>query len=173
MPYTPKGDPRALKAAREYQRRRRQDPEFRERCHEEHRRWRENNQEYHRASARQWYYDNREHVLELRDENKDKRLDTNLRSKFGISLAEYNEMLSAQNDVCAICERPESMVDRRRGQVRRLAVDHCHNTGEVRGLLCSACNTSLGQMRDDVNALQRMIDYLLKAQVDEGGERTL
>ena len=70
----------------------------------------------------------------------------------GLTLEEYRELLRRQNGVCAICKRDDS-----RGS---LAVDHCHKTGLVRGLLCRSCNTSLGKMNDDPELLRRAIAYL-------------
>lgn len=68
-------------------------------------------------------------------------------------------MLSIQGGVCAICKKPER--HRSNGpKVKRLAVDHDHTTGEVRGLLCNNCNRALGLFGDDVTALQAAIDYL-------------
>ena len=73
--------------------------------------------------------------------------------KFGITLGDYDRMLDEQQGVCAICQTECSTGN-------RLAVDHCHETGEVRGLLCSNCNLGLGKLKDSVKSLQRAIDYL-------------
>ena len=69
--------------------------------------------------------------------------DRNLKKRYGITLDDYNEMLEAQNRCCAICGIHEKHCD------KNLAVDHNHNTGEVRKLLCQHCNTGLGQFRDN------------------------
>lgn len=58
--------------------------------------------------------------------------------KFGLTEEQYDQMLVQQNGVCKICERPS------RGRCSRLAVDHDHKTGKIRGLLCMVCNTRLG-----------------------------
>jgi hypothetical protein len=79
--------------------------------------------------------------------------DTQLRKKFGISLIQYNRLLSEQNHVCYICKGTDDYSD-------NLAVDHCHKTNIVRGLLCRDCNRALGQFRDNVDNLQRAIEYL-------------
>lgn len=81
-----------------------------------------------------------------------------LRSNYDISLEQYEEMLSAQNGVCAICKQPESSL--RRGTFKSLDVDHNHATGAVRGLLCSACNASLGLLREDPIRIQALLDYI-------------
>ena len=77
----------------------------------------------------------------------DSRLDRGLRRKYGITEAEYNEMLVSQKGVCKLCGKSESIksdTPRQRGKERKLAVDHDHKTGKVRGLLCYRCNLDLG-----------------------------
>jgi hypothetical protein len=81
-----------------------------------------------------------------------------LRSQYGITAAEYDAMLAEQAGVCRICGRPEVRV--RQGKVLRLAVDHCHKTGAVRGLLCIDCNTGLARFKDDPELLKAAIAYL-------------
>lgn len=78
-----------------------------------------------------------------------------LRSKFKISDAEYEQRLSTQRGLCAICERPCK-------SGRRLAVDHDHATGRVRGLLCAMCNTGIGKLGDTADALRKALAYLEK-----------
>ena len=70
-----------------------------------------------------------------------------------IKLPQYEELLRTQGGVCAGCLTAPT-------DALRLAVDHDHTTGEVRGLLCRGCNTGLGQLRDDVVRLRRLADYL-------------
>lgn len=84
--------------------------------------------------------------------HKDKRRDTLLRQQFGITLDDYNVMLEAQGGVCAICGNIDP--------VRSLAVDHCHETGKVRGLLCRDCNQGLGLYRDNITRLHKAAEYL-------------
>jgi hypothetical protein len=80
---------------------------------------------------------------------------------FGISLQEYEALEAAQGGVCAICKKPEEALDSRRpGFKRKLAVDHCHTTGKIRGLLCGCCNTGIGQLKDSVEILENAITYL-------------
>jgi len=81
-----------------------------------------------------------------------------LKKRFGIGKAEYDEMAKAQNHVCAICGMPETAIVR--GSRMNLAVDHCHEGGHVRGLLCGKCNTGLGNFRDSVGLLRKAIAYL-------------
>jgi hypothetical protein len=80
--------------------------------------------------------------------------------QFDISLLQYNALLALQNNVCAICHKPETLVDSRTGRLRALAVDHDHTTKRVRGLLCSACNTGLGKFKDNIDLLIAAVSYL-------------
>lgn len=76
-----------------------------------------------------------------------------LRRHYGITAAQYDEMLTAQNGVCAICARPPLN--------KPLNVDHDHKTGLVRGLLCWNCNQRvLGAARDNAALLRAAADYL-------------
>lgn len=92
--------------------------------------------------------------------NKRQRRNSKLKSAFGISILEYEELLKLQNNVCAICKNTERVWDSRAGELRRLAVDHCHMTYKVRGLLCTNCNQGLGKFKDDINLLQKALEYL-------------
>lgn len=77
-----------------------------------------------------------------------------LTRKYGISLDEYDRMLEEQGNECAVCDRtPED-------NGRRLAVDHNHSTGEVRGLLCDQCNVALGKLQDSPALLRNALAYL-------------
>jgi len=74
-----------------------------------------------------------------------------LQAKYGLTLEQYEDMLSKQGGVCYICGL--------KGE-RNLSVDHNHSTGSVRKLLCSTCNYALGNAKDDITLLKKMIDYL-------------
>lgn len=78
---------------------------------------------------------------------------SSLKSKYGITLEEYERMFEEQGGVCAICSEREH-------QNKLLAVDHCHKTQKVRGLLCSLCNTAIGKLKDDPRLLKKAIEYL-------------
>lgn len=73
-------------------------------------------------------------------------------------------MLEVQRHVCAICFEPETTTAKS-GEPRLLCVDHDHETGEVRGLLCSRCNTALGLFDDDPARLGVAMSYLRPAVV--------
>ena len=121
------------------------------------RRYRAKHPEKAREFRTRHYWANRE---KRRAENKayyavtyDKRRDTDLKKKYGITLDDYNAMLEAQGGVCAICGNTCTTG-------KSLAVDHCHATGRVRGLLCGVCNRVLGYMKDDVALFRRAAEYL-------------
>lgn len=77
-----------------------------------------------------------------------------LKQRYGITQADYEALLAQQNGVCAVCgEAPEG---------RALDVDHCHETGQVRGLLCRSCNIALGMLRECSGRITAMRDYINK-----------
>ena len=92
-------------------------------------------------------------------ENPEKRKRVNknsvLKCRYGISIEEYEKILEEQNGVCAICESKCTVKN-------CLAVDHCHKTKKVRGLLCQACNTTLGKMKESPELLRKAAIYLEK-----------
>lgn len=75
------------------------------------------------------------------------------RVKFGISPEEFLKLSKEQNNCCYICNSPNQ-------NHYHLAVDHCHNTGKVRGLLCNNCNSALGFMQDSPDLLLKAAEYL-------------
>ena len=79
---------------------------------------------------------------------------TKLKRRFGIDLDAYNEMLQEQGGQCLICGATESHGG------HRLAVDHDHETGKIRGLLCKSCNVGLGNFYDNIEFLDKAIAYL-------------
>ena len=79
---------------------------------------------------------------------------TNLRKKYGITPEIYDQMYADQEGRCKICSRHSTEFK------RQLAVDHCHTTGKVRGLLCSNCNTAIGKLNDDPELFARAVSYL-------------
>jgi len=83
--------------------------------------------------------------------------------KFGITSAFYNKLHNEQKGLCAVCGMPESVV--RFGAVVSLAVDHCHTTGKVRGLLCNSCNLGLGNLKDNIDIMASAISYLINSKL--------
>jgi hypothetical protein len=100
------------------------------------------------------------YVREWRRTHPEMSRNNDLKSNFGITLAEYADLLTQQDGVCALCGQTERTRHNKTERRRNLAVDHCHTTGEVRGLLCSQCNQGLGNFRDDVGLLAKAIAYL-------------
>jgi hypothetical protein len=84
-----------------------------------------------------------------------KRRDQRLRREYGITLADYEALLVKQKNRCAICR-----VEKPAGRWDVWHIDHCHDKGHVRGILCSSCNHGIGQFRDDPALLRRAADYL-------------
>jgi Recombination endonuclease VII len=79
--------------------------------------------------------------------DKIRRRNWNLKDQFGGSLEEYQTIMKDAH--CAICHT-----------TKKLVLDHCHNKGHVRGVLCTQCNSVLGFAKDDTNVLQSAIEYL-------------
>lgn len=79
---------------------------------------------------------------------------------YGIADDWYERTLEAQGGVCAICKCPETQRHAKTGEIIALAVDHDDETGQLRGLLCKACNTSIGAMKHSIQILRAAIAYL-------------
>lgn len=77
--------------------------------------------------------------------------------KYGITLEQYQQMLEAQGGGCAICGAETNK------NGKSLFVDHCHDTGAVRGILCYKCNTGLGSFKDNATLLARAVSYLTRS----------
>jgi hypothetical protein len=107
------------------------------------RKWNEDNPEEYKQRMRRWY-----------TANADKVRSDNLLKRYKLTPEMKAAMLAEQGMCCAICgtDKPSD----RSGW----HVDHCHNTGKVRGLLCHHCNMGLGRFRDDAELLQKAITYL-------------
>ncbi len=94
-----------------------------------------------------------------RTDNPVKAKSHNLKRAYGITLEQYDAMLLQQDGNCAICRKPEHVLNKE-GKRRALAVDHCHDTKKVRGLLCTNCNKGIGHFSDDPLRLCAAITYL-------------
>ena len=109
--------------------------------------------------------------------NHEKVLGSHLKKFFGITFQDYQRMIDEQGNKCAICENPETAIDKRTGKVRRLHVDHNHRTKRVRGLLCSRCNIGIGYLMDDPRIARKAADYLIDGEpsweyLHKGGENS-
>ena len=94
-------------------------------------------------------------------DGKRKLKNCHLKRRYGISIESYEEMLKDQGGVCFICKKREEQTHQN-GKIKDLAVDHCHTTGKVRGLLCGLCNRGLGYFKDNTEYLTNAIEYLTK-----------
>ena len=101
---------------------------------------RERNREYHR----QWVAS-----------NPDARKGYTLK-RYGLTVEEFDALLESQDNMCAIC----GLKSDDHGNGKRLCVDHCHETSEVRGILCSNCNTAIGLLGDDPERIAKALEYL-------------
>jgi Recombination endonuclease VII len=119
--------------------------------------WYEQNRDQAIAKVTAWQRENRERYNNRQREYKRARPGLeragHLRRKFGLTTDEFEEMVRQQGGVCAICGRAPKTG-------KRLHVDHDHDTGEVRGLLCFSCNVGVGNLGNDIERLQRTVDYL-------------
>lgn len=79
---------------------------------------------------------------------------------YGITVEQYTALMEAQAGLCAICEAPEHLE-----HFESLCVDHDHETGEVRGLLCNRCNRAIGLLQDRYDLVQTAADYLKNARI--------
>jgi len=127
----------------------------RERCYAK-------NREKIRKRAKDWYYANRERLIKERTEIPEKFTlykNRQLKSKYGITAEEYDKLLIDQEGVCAICgDLPNKGWSK--GKSKVLCVDHAHETGNIRGLLCGGCNRGLGMFKDNPKLLICASKYL-------------
>lgn len=113
--------------------------------------WRVDNKDYKDIKDRLWKENNPDKV-------RNSYYKYNLKRKFNLTEEAYNDMLKEQGGCCAICNTLQCATG------YRFAVDHCHTSGKIRGLLCQACNTAIGKLKDDVFLLKKAIAYLEKDQ---------
>lgn len=78
-------------------------------------------------------------------------------ARYGITTDDFNRILLQQNNCCEICKIELTATE-------KTAVDHCHTTGKVRGILCRNCNAGIGMLKESVTALESAIKYLQKHQ---------
>lgn len=85
-----------------------------------------------------------------------RRRQEHLKERYGITMEQYGLLLAKQGGGCAICGRTQTWVTKKGS----LSVDHDHQTGKIRGLLCHPCNRALGFFREDPDLIQHALDYL-------------
>lgn len=140
-------------------------------------RYKSNNKEKIKAQAKIYRNKNKDRIIQLQKEywekwpekakttrkrwrknNPEKMRSNHLKREYNISLEGYNKILQDQENKCAICNIHKD--DLGGGRVN-LDVDHCHETGKIRGLLCPNCNKALGLLKDNINIVQKMTEYLI------------
>lgn len=109
------------------------------------------------------YWNNSQEILIKERENRIADPDVyrakKLKKLYGITLDQYNKVFEQQGGVCKVCGRPETAT--RNDKLKHLAVDHNHNTGRVRGLLCAGCNTALGYLSENPVVIKSLLDYII------------
>jgi len=95
-------------------------------------------------------------VKKRHQDNPERTRNNDLKRNYGITLQEHQQMFEEQKGVCAICKGEGD------GKWKKLCVDHDHETGKVRQLLCRRCNMILGQAYDDISLFEEYIKYLKK-----------
>ena len=111
----------------------------------------QNNKEKDKKRCLENYYKNKD--------NPDKKLkwrENQLKVKYGMTLQDWNDLYKKQDHKCAICGTDEPKGN------GLFHVDHCHSTGNIRGLLCHHCNVALGSFKDSKKILKKAILYLEK-----------
>lgn len=76
---------------------------------------------------------------------------------YGMTLQDFENLVTGQNGLCKICDKPS---------VGKFHIDHCHETGVVRGLLCQKCNMGLGNFGDDIQKMLKAIEYIKCAKTE-------
>ena len=109
-------------------------------------------------SGTKYYHSRCIKCFNVYDYNSDKN--SKLKKAYGITLDQYNEMLSKQDGKCMICLSDNNGFYNKKPKA--FAVDHCHTTGKIRGLLCGDCNTGIGLLKDNIDLLNNAIKYLNK-----------
>ncbi len=131
--------------------------ENKEKLNDKKKQYRLENKEKISEQNKKYYLENKEKVKELRKFKycPRRQRENNLIRKYDITLDDYNKMLQEQNGCCAIC-----FVKAENTKNKVLVVDHNHLTGEVRKLLCKACNTSLGLLKESQEIIANLSRYL-------------
>ena len=114
--------------------------------------------EKRKEQKKQWAEDNKEYYQEYRKKYKKKNPEYmrgyHLKRKYGMCQEDYNKIYDQQNGKCIGCE--DDIIHN--GKLTH--IDHCHNTGIVRGLLCSKCNQLIGLAKENIKTLNNIINYL-------------
>lgn len=116
--------------------------------------------EAHRKVCKKYYDANSDEIIARQKSRYDKKkqLKHRLKCVYKITLEEFNEILNKQDNKCAICGMKETI--KNKWGLKQLAIDHNHETGKVRGLLCDRCNRGLGYFKENTDSLLKAILYL-------------
>ena len=128
-------------------------------CREYARKWALEHPEQSKESKRKWKSKNPDHDKERYRKNPEGFREKSFIRTYNITIKDYNLLLQQQNMVCAICKKPE-IRKHKNGKKYNMAIDHDHNTGKIRGLLCNKCNTSLGLLDENIQNMKNMIKYI-------------
>jgi hypothetical protein len=105
------------------------------------------------VARKKWSQDNPERA-------KESRRGRLLKNRYGITIKDYDALLEKQGGACGICKASSN----RHLNNSAFSVDHCHQTGQIRGLLCNQCNRALGMFNDSEELIQKALDWLRKDQ---------
>jgi hypothetical protein len=117
---------------------------------EQNKEYRENNKDVLHNKSNKYREENREYFKKYFKDNGQKYL----LKKYGITKEEYYNMYAEQGGRCKICGTHQSELN------RRFAVDHNHENGQIRSLLCNSCNVAIGHLRDDPKIVEKARKYL-------------
>ena len=122
-------------------------PEQLEKKRERNRRYARLHSERRKLASRTWYHANKDHAKKM-------QRNSMLVRRYGLTATEWDALFAKQNHSCAVCKTTQP------GKLKGWQVDHCHQTGHVRGILCLKCNVGVGLMGDDPLRLRLAADYL-------------
>lgn len=111
-------------------------------------RWRIKNPDKQKAAVKSWIDRNRDH-------RKAYQRAYQINKKYGVDEEWFASLSLKQKGVCAICGQFDGT-----GKWKKLVIDHDHNTGKIRGLLCNECNRGIGYLKDSVDILEKSVEYL-------------
>ena len=109
---------------------------------------------YKLPGSKKGKYQPRLKSLNYERNSKEYKRDRFLEKRYGINLEQYNSILKEQGNCCAICKKSKDEFD------KSLCVDHCHQTGQIRGILCLKCNKALGHFKDNIDNLKFALEYI-------------
>lgn len=120
--------------------------------------WYERNKDKATENVRNWRNKNKSYIKQYREENRQKHYKQEVVRKYGVHTEWFDEQIEIQGNSCKCCKRGFRWGDKQTTP----HVDHCHESNEVRGILCNRCNTVLGLCNDDVGLLSELARYLGK-----------